>query len=278
MSRRLLFSLILLSVFAGIAAWAAWMSYSEAMAYERAIEKLTEESELESQINRLGKRWLSELSLGAYDAYDRDLQRLERLSAQADESRAGAYDYFFAFLAVAFAGGLLAWLTHRRRSVLITAVLVMSLVALIAGLSAPAMAMIASKEIPALGEVTLYFESRGVFATVRELLGSDGGYLIGVPLLLFSVLIPITKTLTMMVAVLSRGQVGRGAMALVHRIGKWSMADVCVVGWLLGFMAVEHQEFMKAEMQVGILFFACYAILSIAAAQMLEGRRVADGA
>lgn len=272
MPRRLLLSLILLSIFAGIAAWVAWMSYTEAMAYEQAIETLTEESELEPQLNRLGKRWLSELSLGAYDAYDEDLQRLERLRTQADTSRERAYHYFFAFLAVAFAGGLLAWLLHRRRSVLISAVLVMSLVALFAGLSAPAMAMIASKNVPALGEVTLYFESRGVLATVRELLGSKGSYLIGVPLLLFSVLIPITKTLTMMVAVLSRGQVGRGAMALVHRIGKWSMADVCVVGWLLGFMAVERQEFMKAEMQVGILFFGCYAILSIAAAQLLDAR------
>ena len=103
-----------------------------------------------------------------------------------------------------------------------------------------------------------------------DLIGA--GFLIGLPLLCFSVLLPIAKTLTMMLAVLSRGTLGHGALSLIHRIGKWSMADVCVVGWLLGFMAVERQAFMQAEAQVGILFFACYAVLSIAAAQLLESR------
>ncbi len=276
MRRQLILSLGVLGVSAVLAAWLAWMSYGQAKAYENAVAELTAETELEPQINRLGRRWLSELSLGAYDAYEEDLKRLERLRDRAEQGRGSAREYFLGYLGAALAGGLFAWLVHRRRSVLITAVLVMSLVALIAGLSAPAMAMIASKEIPALGEVTLYFESRGIFATVRELLGSQGGYLIGVPLLCFSVLIPIVKTLTMILAVLSRGEFGHRVMRVVHRIGKWSMADVCVVGWLLGFMAVERQEFMKAEMQVGILFFACYAILSIAAAQMLEGRRGAE--
>ena len=57
---------------------------------------------------------------------------------------------------------------------------------------------------------------------------------------------------------------------LAHKIGRWSMADVCVVSWLLAFMATERQEFMHAELQVGIVFFASYAILSIAAGMIVE--------
>jgi hypothetical protein len=267
--------MFLLAAVAAVAGWLAWVSYTEAVAYQDLKARLTGEYEFERQIDRLGKRWLSELSLGVFDDYDRDRQRIAELRDLAEHSRTAAFRHFYAFVGVALAGGLLAWLVCRRRSVAITAALLVSLVALIAGLAAPAMALTASKAFPAVGEVTLYFESRGILATVRDLLGPQGSWLIGVPLLCFSVLIPILKTLTMIVAVLSRGGLGRRLMTLVHRVGKWSMADVCVVGWLLGFMAVGRQEFMQAEIQVGILFFACYAILSIAAAQLLEGRHAA---
>ena len=272
MRKTLTYSLIVLALFTAFGGLVAWKAVLEEQAYERTLAELTEAYDFEAQIGRLGQRWLSGLTMGAYGSYEEELERLEELRGIADAHHQQAWQLFGVFLAVSMAGGLLAWLIRRRHSVAVAAMLLTSMVALAAGLIAPAMAMTAAKDIPTLGEVTLYFESSGILATILDLLGPHGSRLIGVPLLLFSVIIPIAKTATMLLAVLSRGAVAGRALGAVHRIGKWSMADVCVVGWLLGFMATEQQELMQAEAQVGIVFFGTYAILSILAAQLLESR------
>lgn len=121
-----------------------------------------------------------------------------------------------------------------------------------------------------LGSVVLYFESKGILDTIVALLKPTGSLYIGVPILLFSVVIPVVKTIVLFSAAINNAHQRGRILEFVHRIGKWSMADVCVVGWLLAYMAAEHQESMKAELQVGILFFASYAVLSIVVSILIQ--------
>ncbi len=248
-------------------AWFGWSAFSDAVGYRQSTLELIEATNVESRWSRNVADWLS---LGLSDRKARELARIEQLQLSAEAQKGRAQAHFLAFLGISLVGIGLVFLLQRRRSVLALAMLVVSFVALVVGLLAPAMAVKAVKELPVLGQVVLYFQSKGVWSTIMELFKPGGSLFIGIPILLFSVVIPVLKTAVLIAAVaFSRNRRIRG-LSLAHRIGKWSMADVCVISWLLAFMATERQEFMKAELQVGILFFATYAMLSIAAGLLVE--------
>ncbi len=251
----------------GFTVWFGWSAFSDAVGYRQSTLELIEATNVESRWSRNVADWLS---LGLSDRKARELARIEQLQLSAEAQKGRAQAHFLAFLGISLVGIGLVFLLQRRRSVLALAMLVVSFVALVVGLLAPAMAVKAVKELPVLGQVVLYFQSKGVWSTIMELFKPGGSLFIGIPILLFSVVIPVLKTAVLIAAVaFSRNRRIRG-LSLAHRIGKWSMADVCVISWLLAFMATERQEFMKAELQVGILFFATYAMLSIAAGLLVE--------
>lgn len=270
LTQDLRWSLLALFFFGGLAGWMAWSSYGSAVDYETRATTLAAQAEPNAQLRRAVKRWLGELPVFPLEGYEKEIRALDTQREAAARARRDAHLQFLGFVAAATAGVLLAYAARRRRSTVVVGLLAASLIALVAGLLAPAMALTAAQEIPAVGKVVLYFESRGILSTILALLGPHGSYAIGVPILLFSVILPLAKTVVMGVAAVSSGRLGRGVLSIVHRIGKWSMADVCLTGWILAFLASEHQRFMSAELQVGTLFFACYAVLSILAGQWLE--------
>ncbi len=270
LSQDLRRSLLALFFFGGLAGWMAWSAYGSAVDYETRATLLAAQAEPNAQLRRAVKRWLGELPVFPLEGYGDELRALDAQRKAAAGARRDAHVKFLGFVAAATAGVLLAYAARRRRSTIVVGLLVASLIALVVGLLAPAMALTAAQEVPAVGKVVLYFESRGILSTILALLGPHGSYAIGIPILLFSVLLPLAKTAVMGVAAVSSGRLGSGVLSLVHRIGKWSMADVCLTGWILAFLASEHQRFMSAELQVGTLFFACYAVLSILAGQWLE--------
>lgn len=156
----------------------------------------------------------------------------------------------------------------RGRFALLLGVIV-ALAAAGLGVAAPALSMTAQQGTP-LGDLAFFHESRGIWATISQLLGRDGSLVVGVPLLMFSIVMPLVKSLLLAAALVSGTAARSGIMEAIRRCGRWSMADVFVVAVLLAFFASSHNRFIEADVLPGIGFFAFYAILSIPLAARIE--------
>ena len=105
--------------------------------------------------------------------------------------------------------------------------------------------------------------------TIDALRQSGNGWL-ALLLLTFSVIVPLLKTALVGVTWWSHDHhLSRRGLNLSHHIGKWSMADVFVVAILVAYFANSGEDLTEAEVQVGLLFFAAYVLLSLLGTQLI---------
>ena len=130
------------------------------------------------------------------------------------------------------------------------------------------------KDINVLGlfkiDHPLKTETRSVLGTIHELFRRDK-VLVGLLITLFSIVVPIAKTVGLVVAYTYRhSPVGQRIQNLVGAISKWAMADVFVVSIFLANLAFSGHEYTDARLEPGFYYFLIYCMLSIAGAQLLE--------
>jgi hypothetical protein len=231
--------------------------------YELAVEseRLSEEV---YRAKNLGGQALDKIKMFFEGRSDIDFKLTSR-----ELLRERAWWRFAAFAGLSLAGLVLAELSALRGRIALLLGLVVALVAAGLGMVAPALAMTAQQGTP-LGDLAFFHESRGIWATISQLLGRDGSLVVGVPLLLFSVVMPLAKSLLLAAALLSGAAARRGILEAIRRCGRWSMADVFVVAVLLAFFASSHNRFIEADVLPGIGFFAYYAVLSLPLAARIE--------
>ena len=138
-----------------------------------------------------------------------------------------------------------------------------------------------------VGEVEVYTETRSITGAIRNL------YDVGSPLpatliLLFSVVVPLTKSALVAWAVFARDKVRRQrVLDFVETIGKWSMADVFVVALFITFRAAAATQraaagaspplvAFQATFGPGFYWFLGYCLISLASQQYTA--RLARGA
>jgi len=121
-----------------------------------------------------------------------------------------------------------------------------------------------SNEFP--GDLYFFYQSKSALQLIGTLLRQQN-WVVGLSLVLFSVLFPLTKTT---ITWLSAAR-----PALMHRnwferfvltLGKWSMADVFVVAVLLGFLAFGNMQVgvpTQSMVLPGLYFFLGYCVLSV---------------
>ena len=146
--------------------------------------------------------------------------------------------------------------------------------------------------IPDPVEVTVYEQTRSILGTVRELWES-GDFLVSLLILLFSIVVPVTKggMLIASLATVSDAVKGR-LVSIVDIIGKWSMADVFVVAVFLAFLATRSQAQtnsfsvpvlitqvdvnmateLTSTLGPGFYYFLGYCLFSVAWTQVLRHR------
>ena len=145
-------------------------------------------------------------------------------------------------------------------------------------------------------EGQVYQRTRSILGAVRELFDS-GNYLVSFLILLFSIIVPVSKGSMLLGSIYaSQQRVRERLVKIVDLIGKWSMADVFVVGVFLAFLATENQvqenrfqvEALGAQLEVGIVtrvtstlgpgfyFFLGYCIFSIFWTQVLKQRQMSQ--
>jgi len=168
--------------------------------------------------------------------------------------------------------------SFRARSALF-ALTSTSLFCFIIGILAPAMIIWTAPQIP-LETGTLSFvlqhEIRGIWAIIHELF-TNGHWMIGGFLFLFSILTPLTKAiLTFIVTASGNRKLNLWIGQFIHTIGKWSMADVFVAAILLALYALKFQEATKSVPCLGLYYFIGYCLLSMTTTELLVNSEIAN--
>ena len=144
-------------------------------------------------------------------------------------------------------------------------------------------------------EVTVYQQTRSILGTVRELWRS-ADYLVSFLILLFSIIVPAAKGLMLLASIyVGKATVKKWLVLFVDLIGKWSMADVFVVGVFLAFLATRDQAqenlftvpMLVTQVEIGMethltstlgpafYYFLGYCLFSIFSTQVLKHRQSA---
>lgn len=256
--------------------FSAWKTWQQADAYERETLVIIEQLEAETRLENAGMQLLEIISLGFYDGYSRQVAELAQHKElqQAYRDSVSIMTGLFFFIALLLL--LLSWVARKRWLDMAYMMLAIALVALIVGLATPILSVQASRDLPVLGETVFQFQSKGILTTIGAL-QEQGNLWLAVILAVFSVLIPVIKTLLAALTFFAstRPSVER-AFHISHHLGKWSMADVFVVAILVAFFANSGENGLtRAEVQAGLWFFALYVMLSLFATQLIS-RQLGD--
>jgi len=138
-----------------------------------------------------------------------------------------------------------------------------SLITLIFGTITPILIIVIHKNVNYLGDIVLSFESKTILGTIKHLY-HNGNYPVAITILLFSILVPLIKTITMIiVAIWKEFDIAKRALNLFKNLGKWSMIDVFVVSLLLVYLSAGSSENSYSQIESGLYIFLIYVILSI---------------
>jgi len=247
----------------------AWKTWEQAHAYERETLFIIQQLEAGTRVENTGRHLLEMITLGLYDGYSEKLEELH----QHQQLRQAYHDSIkitcIAFFSVAALLLLMVWALKRSLLDVGYAMLLVALVALAVGLSTPILSVEASRELPVLGETVFQFKSKGILSTI-DALRESGNLWLAVLLFVFSVIVPLLKTLLVGITWWNHEHhLFKKGLDLGHHMGKWSMADVFVVAILVAYFANSGQDLTEAEVQIGLVFFASYVVLSLLGTQLI---------
>ncbi len=250
---------IVLLLFLGGMVFVGLKAYTQAKAYEEVTTSLISEM----SAKKLAKFQLNELaetfSLGFYKN-DKKLN-LEKLKLEQEIHKKKSQEYALYF--ILFLLGILGsyFLISLRAFTFFGAL--GAFLTLVFGLITPIMMVTIHKKVEYLGDIVLSFESKGVIGSIEKLF-ENGDAVVAVVILLFSVLIPAVKTLSLLfVSIFIESKFAHGIVRFFKMIGKWSMVDVFVVATFLVFLTANKGEVSRAEVEVGLYFFLAYVIVSM---------------
>ena len=155
----------------------------------------------------------------------------------------------------------------------ITIILIIaSLLCLYLGLTEPIMSLKAGANLPIVGDVEFYNKTQSIWNGIMTLY--ETGYsFVGFLIFLFSVAVPVFKLLALSaVLIFSQWKYRTALHQFVLIIGKWSMADVFVVGIFIAFLAGQANPNMSAALHEGFYWFLAYCMISILSSQVLRLR------
>ncbi|WP_205318048.1 paraquat-inducible protein A [Kordia sp. SMS9] len=204
-------------------------------------------------------------------------------------------------LVIAFLSMLLSMFLRKETSKLKITIYIIAAIHLLAlGVFLPMIdidARIASMELQLMGEAisfqdqVLYYKSKSIMEVSSIMLsqGKTKVMLVGILVLLFSVIFPVSKLISSLLLVFKRSlQRNKLIKFLVFKSGKWSMADVMVVAIFMSYIgftgiissqlgqlenSVESLEILstnKSELQNGFFFFMGFVIFSIFISQKIQ--------
>ena len=247
-------------------------AYVEAKAYEKATSSMVSEMSVENLAEFQLKEFAETLSLGFYKNSKKENLKKANNIRKKHKKRSLKYTIYFMFPLLAILGSY--FLLSIRAFTFFASL--SSMLTLFFGLIIPIMMVTIHKNVEYLGDVVLSFESKGVIGSISKLF-DNGDIVVASVILLFSVLIPSVKIISLLfVSLFIQSKFAHGIVKFFKVIGKWSMADVFVVATFLVYLTVDKGDVSRAEVEVGLYFFLAYVIssmlVSLSADRMLAHR------
>ena len=238
--------------------------------YQTAVQYLdfTTQSEL------AWKSFLEALSLNLYEGASQIRDEVTLASEQANSALHSATHSSVLFAVICLVYFIyLSFIKKVPGKSLMLHTIVVAFICLMIGISTTLLNLIAFREIPVIGTVVFKFESKTI-VSVLETLWLHGKYFIMSLIILFSILVPLSKLLISSFLILNTGsRHNNKLLGIVNAIGKWSMTDVFVVAVLLAFFTINIDKTTHAWLGHGLYFFAVYSILSIVISHFISHRQ-----
>lgn len=123
------------------------------------------------------------------------------------------------------------------------------------------------------GRMYFFYNIKSIMGVIT-LLFENGNIVVGGCILLFSVIMPVTKLACTFIVIFSnRYKKNRVLNFVVQYLGKWSMADVFVVSIFLGYLSFQNMSTgvdTEANTLIGLYFFLGFVISSLLSSTFLK--------
>jgi len=238
-----------------------YKSYQSAKVLELANKNYYEaQTDIGDIVKRRFSSVLSSLTMGMVKE-DKKKVDLNKLKAEMIVAKDNA-NKEIKYLAIASASLLLLYFTLSLNSFTLT-IAISSIITLIFGLITPILMIVIHKNVNYLGDIVLSFESKTIVGTISHLY-HNGNFPVALAILIFSVIVPLLKTLSMIaILIFKELHIAQKIVTLFKHLGKWSMLDVFVVSLLLVYLSAGSSENSYSQIENGTYIFMIYVILSI---------------
>ncbi len=158
----------------------------------------------------------------------------------------------------------------KTRNIIALILIIISLVCLYPGLTEPILSIKVGAKLPIVGNINLHESTQSILKTIQTL-NENNNPLVAFLILFFSVIVPLIKAILLLVVLFFKNLKQRMSIhKFVYIIGKWSMADVFVVGVFLAFLATKSNESIEAHIHSGFYYFLAYCLISLLAIQIMK--------
>ena len=234
-------------------------SYQQAKLYEQTTATIASQCDANGLAQRKLDKLTSVISFGLIK--NETKERLEKLKKEQNQSNKSSKNNLYYFMITVIFLIIISISCTPRASTMTLAIT--SLISLIFGLINPILMVTIHKKIEHLGDVILSFESKGILGSISKLFDS-GEIAVAITILLFSVIVPLLKILTLIFTIIFRDyRFSHHLVEFFKHIGKWSMVDVFVVAIFLVYLTSSKGDVSHAEIEVGLYFFLAYVLLSM---------------
>ncbi len=253
----------------GVLIYFSFNSYTTAKELEGIKQEYYEaQMDIGELLQRRFDSLLSTISFGTIGKKSSKVEDLERLKAKALIAQEENRRVTLTLGGVSIAILLTYFLVSLKSYALLLGFA--SLVTLIFGIFTPILMIVIHKNVHYLGDIILSFESKTIAGTIMHL-HSNGNYPVAIAILLFSIVVPFLKTLSMIAVTFWREfHIAQRLVRLFKDLGKWSMLDVFVVALLLVYLSAGSTENSYSEIESGLYLFLIYVIFSIVTSIVVE--------
>lgn len=265
---------VLLMLLMGGMVYCGEKAYTHAIAYEEMTTELVALQGIEEQASRQLENFAKSI-LGDLFSDDREVNFVQIKEKQDYAMQeAQAYTRYFMYLL----GAVLLSFFYLSLQEFTLFGSIVAMMTLILGLITPVLMVTIHKNVEYIGDIVLSFESKGVIGSIVKLF--DGGdIIVAVVILLFSVIVPILKILSLLfISIFIESKFAHSIVKFFKMIGKWSMVDVFVVAVFLVYLTANKGDVSRAQVEVGLYFFLAYVIVSmlvsLSADKMLSSKNV----
>ena len=245
-----------------LSAYIAYQAWGYSLGYEFKTHQLTEQLDMQGNFKTASKRVFEAITFTWYDGYTEQLEALQALKQEGEDYRNGYITYLVIFMLV-LVFALVFYLLTRSHHALF-AFLLISVVSLVVGLFAPILAIVAYEDVPVLGQTVFQYESKSILTALYKLY-ENGQYVIAGVIVLFTVIMPVLKSLLMGLIIYARNlHFSKYSIQILKNIGKWSMLDVFVIAIIVTYFSTKQSGATDASLEPGVYFFTMYVLASMA--------------